>query len=52
MLYVFTVGKKTVGEIAHHGKNLIAAFRDIFASTNKVFILAGWLGTRLSFYEF
>ena len=28
-------------EIAHHGKGLIAIFRDFFASTNKILILAG-----------
>ena len=38
-------------EIARHGKSLIAIFRDLFASTNKIFILAGGLGTRISFYE-
>ena len=37
--------------MAHHGKSLIAIFWDFFASTNKFFILAGGLGTRLSLYE-
>ena len=36
---------------AHCGKGLIAIFRDFFASINEIFILAGGLGTRLSFYE-
>ena len=38
-------------EIAHYGKNLISVFQELFASIDKIFILAGRLGTRLSFYE-
>ena len=32
--------------IGHHGKSLIAIFRDVFASTSKIFIFAGELDTR------
>ena len=32
----------------HRGKGLIAIFRDAFASTSKIFILTGRLGTFLS----
>ena len=32
-------------------KNLNAVFQDLFASNNKILILARRLGTRLSFYE-
>ena len=35
----------------HHGKGLVAIFRGLVASTSKIFILAGALDTRLSFYE-
>ena len=38
-------------EKLNYGKNLIAFFRNFFASINKIFILAGGLGTRLSFYS-
>ena len=38
-------------EIAHYGKSLISIFQEFFASTNKMSILWGRLGTRLSFYE-
>ena len=38
-------------EIAHNGKSLISVFQEFSASINKTFILAGRLGTRLSFYE-
>ena len=38
-------------EIAHYRKSLISVFQEFFASINKVFILAGRLGTRLLFYE-
>ena len=34
----------------HYGKSLISVFEEYFASFNKIFILAGRLGTRLSFY--
>ena len=37
--------------IGHHGKSLNAIFWDFFASTSKIFILAGVLDIRLSFYE-
>ena len=37
--------------MGHHNQSLIAIFRDFFASTSKIFILAGDLDTRLSFYE-
>ena len=30
------------------GKSLVSVFQEIFASINKIFILAGKLGTRLS----
>ena len=39
-----------VGEIAHRGKGLIAIFRGFFASTSKIFILAGGLRAGLPFY--
>ena len=35
---------------AQHGKILIAIFRGVFASANKIFVLAVGLGTRLSFH--
>ena len=35
----------------HYGKSLISVFREFFASINKIFILAGRLGTRLLFCE-
>ena len=35
---------------AQRGKILIAIFRGVFASTNKIFISAVGLGTRLSFH--
>ena len=38
-------------KILHHGKSLISVFQEFFASINNIFILAGTLGTRLSFYE-
>ena len=34
-------------EITNYGKGFIAIFRDFFASLNKIFILAGGIGTRL-----
>ena len=37
--------------VAHSGKGLISVFREFSASIGKNFILAGRLGTRLSFYE-
>ena len=36
---------------AHYGKSLISVFQKFFASVNKIFLLAGRLSTRLSFYE-
>ena len=36
--------------MAHYGKSLISAFQEFVARINKIFILAGRLGTRLSFY--
>ena len=33
------------------GKSLIPIFQNIFTNTNKIFILAGGLGTLLSFCE-
>ena len=38
-------------EIAHNGKSIISVFQEFSASINKTFLLAGRLGTRLSFYE-
>ena len=32
-------------------ENLISVFQEFLASIDKLFILAGWLGTRLSFHE-
>ena len=37
--------------IAHNGKCLISVFQEFAASIDKTFILAGGLGTGLSFYE-
>ena len=37
-------------EIVHSGKNLIFLFQEVSASIDKAFILAGGLGTGLSFY--
>ena len=39
-------------EIVQHGKSLITAFQEFFASIDKTFVLAARVGTRLSFYEF
>ena len=36
--------------MAHYGKSLISVFKDFFASIRDIFILAGGLGTGLSFY--
>ena len=33
------------------GENFISVFQEFSANINKTFILAGRLGTRLSFYE-
>ena len=41
----------TESPIAHYGKSLISVFQHFFGSIDKMFILAGRLGTRLSFYE-
>ena len=38
-------------EIAHYEKILISVFQEFVANINKIFILAGRLGTRLTFYE-
>ena len=38
-------------EIAHYGKSLISLFQEFFDSFDKILILWGRLGTRLSFYE-
>ena len=38
-------------KIADNGKSLISVFQEFTATINKTFILAGRLGTRLSFYE-
>ena len=37
-------------EVAGCGKGLVAIFRDFFASISEMFIFAGGMGTRLSFY--
>ena len=37
--------------MAHYGKSLISIFQEFPASINKIFILAGQLGTMLSFYD-
>ena len=37
-------------EIGHSGKDLITIFQEFSSSIDKAFILAGGLGTRLSFY--
>ena len=37
-------------EIAHNGKGLISLFQEFSTSIDKAFILAGGLGTGLSFY--
>ena len=36
-------------EIAHYERSVISAFQEPFANFNKILILAGRLGTRLSF---
>ena len=36
--------------VAHCGRDLVAIFRDFFASISGILILAGGMGTRLSFY--
>ena len=38
-------------EIVHYEKSLISLFEEFFASINKIFILAGQVGTRTSFLE-
>ena len=38
-------------QIVHNVKSLISVFQEFSTSINKTFILAGRLGTRLSFYE-
>ena len=42
---------KGKSEIVHKRKSLVSVFQEFSASINKTFILAGRLGTRLSFYE-
>ena len=37
--------------VAHCGEGFIAIFRNFFASIGKILILAGGIGTRLSFFE-
>ena len=37
-------------KIVHYEESLISAFQEFFASIKKTFILAGGLGTGLSFY--
>ena len=43
--------QKISSGIADYGKSLISVFQEVFASLENVFILAGTLGTRLSFYK-
>ena len=38
-------------QIVHNVKSLISVFQEFSTSINKTFILAGRVGTRLSFYE-
>ena len=38
-------------EMAHYAKSLISIVQRIFVSIKKIFILAGRLDTKLSFYE-
>ena len=38
-------------KITHYGKDLMSVLQHLFASINKIFILAGRLGARLSFYK-
>ena len=38
-------------EIAHCGKSLFSVFEEFVASIRKILILAGRLGTRISFYK-
>ena len=38
-------------ETVHNVKSLISVFQEFSASINKTFILAGRVGTRLSFHE-
>ena len=39
-------------EIEHYWKSLISAVQEIFASINKIFILGGRLGTKLTLDNF
>ena len=48
---IHKISETTLCELAQYGKSLISIFQEFFASINKIFILAGRLGTRLSFYE-
>ena len=36
--------------MAQHGKNLISIFQEVFPKISKIFILAGGLRTRVSFF--
>ena len=38
-------------DTAHYGKSLTSVFQELFASINKIFILAEGLDTMLSFYK-
>ena len=38
-------------EITHYGKSLISVFQELIPGLNKIYILAGGLGTRLPLYE-
>ena len=47
---IFETNSKFLCEISHYKKSLISVFQKIFASINKIFILAGILSTKLSFH--
>ena len=36
--------------LAQYSKSLVSVFQEVFASINKIFMLAGRMSTRLSFY--
>ena len=47
----FTKYLRLTLEIVHYGKSLISVVQESFNSIDKIFILAGILDTKLSFYE-
>ena len=50
MNYSFSRISRIITDTCYVWKSFISVFQEFFASINKVFILAGGMGTRLSFF--